>query len=351
MEIAGRCSEVAPDRGTTYKPSWVFVFKAYDWDEFVKRQFDRFCASVGSADVFISMDETNGTKAVDWARVVPTSNAALVASGLADRFEKGSLIWWNSDYPHHDFFARFPTYDYYVFVEYDVVIQADVGLLVRQIEALGADFVAAPLKVPLSHWFWTEMHCTTYPRAEIRGTLNSLTVLSRRAMALLRDRRLAMSLQRDVPYWPIGELFMATEIARAGYSYVPLDEFGDLASYESFPPLLEEDLPSLRAHAFLHPVLDCRRYQRSLLRSGAKLGDYIFPRSYLRRSLARFPRSEYMPLLPRAAWCRFRELLADRARLAVTRISNGLRARLRPPHVLRAEGRGVLSGSQASHHL
>ena len=157
------------------------VFKTYMWDPFVARQAQRFADAAGEADFFISVDETNAHfPDIPFDRVVRTSNAKLVASGLADRFEKGSLIWWNADYPHHAFYEEHGGYDYYLFVEYDALIQAPIPELMARIAATGADFVAMHIRQPVQDWFWGAAHRQVYPMGQLRGTLNCVSVFSNR---------------------------------------------------------------------------------------------------------------------------------------------------------------------------
>ena len=299
------------------------IFKTYTWDSFNERQARRFAEATPQGDFFISIDETNAKfPSVPFDRVVRTSNAELLRSGLANRFEQGSLIWWNADYPHYTFHREFGEYDYYVFVEYDTVIQMPIADLIERMAADGADFAALPIRTPIKDWFWTQSHTQVYPVEQLRGTLNCVAVFSNRALSLLRSRRVAMAEDPAVTYWPSSEVFVPTELARAGYECRSLDEFGDTSRYDWYPPTLEADLPELSAHTFLHPVLDQNRYVAVNLRSNASLSHYLRPSSALRRSLARLPARAYVHLLPGAVQRRLRLVLRQRIKLARVRLRN-----------------------------
>lgn len=292
--------------------SYAVVLKTYTWDSFVHRQADRLLEVTGYGDFFISADETNETlDQIPFPHVIRTSNAKLVAMGLANRFERGSLIWWNADYPHYEFYAQHSDYDYYIFVEYDVVVQMQISDLINYIESAKTDFVAQSTRVPTASWFWTRYHRHLYPISELRGSLNCLAVFSNRSMQLLYRRRLEMAMDKKVRYWPISEVFIATEIARAGFSYVPLDTFGNVSSYDWYPPLLEDDLPVLREKTFLHPVLDSKRYVSLNLRSNASPVSFLRKDSMVRLSLARIPEAEYKHLLQEAFVKRLRVVLVE----------------------------------------
>ena len=287
------------------------VFKTYSWDGFIERQAERYAAAAEGGDFFISYDETNSAcPPVQFERVVRTSNAKLIAAGLADRFEQGSLIWWNADYPQYTFYEQHPGYDYYVFVEYDSMIQAPIGALVAAVAASGADFVAEPIVEAMESWWWSARHRPTYAAGEIRGSLNCISIFTPRALALLGAVRRRMGGER-VGYWPLSEVFVATEIHRAGLVARPLSQFGDVSGYAWFPPFLEEDVPLQTGRTFLHPVLDPPRYVALTLKSNAPPLAFLWPSSRERRLLARLPASSYRHLLWPAAMRRLRIKVAE----------------------------------------
>jgi hypothetical protein len=65
-----------------------------------------------------------------------------------------------------------------------------------------------------------------------------------------------------------------------------LGEFGKVDKYNWWPPIHEKDLPSLEDQAFLHPVLDERKYVASCVRHG-RLRSYFLRNGQLRRLLER----------------------------------------------------------------
>lgn len=292
---------------------YAVVFKTYAWDAFVHRQASRCQAATGSGDFFVSVDETGGPVGpVPFDRVVRTRNAEITALGFADRFEKGSLLWWNPDYVHYQFQERHPEYDYYVFVEYDVVVRTSIERMVERMAAQRADLVALPPRTPKQEWFWTIYHRQTYSFEDLQGSLICMTAFSRRALQMLARRRREMTGDAAVRFWPIAEVFIPTEIARAGYRSMSLAEFGGVDQYQSFPPVLEDDLAGTGGDAVLHPVLDRDRYVTAMLKSTARFRSFLYPRSRMWRSLARFPRQEYLPKLYGAAYRRLRMSLKEK---------------------------------------
>ncbi len=302
------------DRPATADPvrpaSFAVVLRTYQWDDFIERQVARYRLVSGGGDLFLSLDETRGTLSVpSRENVLSTKDGDLVSSGLPNRFGRGSLIWWNNDYPQYAFHQAHPDYDYYVFVEYDSLIRTPIRSLIDRVASRHLDFVAEPIPDPLEHWFWWQHTRRTYENTEIRATLNCISIVSNRALRFLLERRMAMARDEAVRRWPISEAFGPTELGRAGYAMARLSEFGDTSTFNWFPPLLEGDLDGVRAGAFIHPVLDPPRYVDSLLKNGAVRGrSFLDPSSEVRRRLARVPFEAYGARLPTAAWQTFRRI-------------------------------------------
>lgn len=301
---------------------YAVVFKTYTWDGFVHRQASRCKAAAGRGDFFISVDETNGSVGpIAFDRVVRVTNDKIVASGFANRFEKGSLLWWNPDYVHYQFQEAYPDYDFYVFIEYDAVVQGQIETLIDQVAESGTDLVAFPIQMAKQDWFWTPFHRQTYELEDLQGALICMTVFSRRALEMLAARRRAMTKDGQVRYWPNAEVFVATEITRAKFKSRSLAEFGDVDAYQWFPPILEDDLQEIAGMAFLHPVLDRRRYVSALLKTTTQFRSFLYPRSKMWLALRRFPKKDYMPGLAGAARKRFFTSMGEKAHRSKLRMA------------------------------
>lgn len=287
---------------------YAVVFKTYSWDAFIERQALRAeRLAKGQQDFFISIDETNGpVGAVPFRNVLRTTNDDLIRMGLPHRWEMGSLLWWNADYIHYYFHNLFPDYDFYVFIEYDCIVTGELGSSFADAMGRGYDSVFLPIENAAQDWYWTDLHLQTYDRLVLKASLNCFSIFTKRALAVLKSRRIAMGSDRDVKYWPSGEVFVATEMHRAKLLALSLDEIGSIDAYKSFPPMLERDVEETRSPAFFHPVLDEKRYIASLLKTTAKLVDFVQPWSPLHRSLARFPYRDYLPFLAGAIVRRLR---------------------------------------------
>jgi hypothetical protein len=278
-------------------PNCAVVFKTYSWDGFIERQARRLAEAAGRLDFYISVDETAGPAGpIPFERVTRFTCADLKAAGLGMRSPVGGVLWWNPDYAHYQFLEQYPNYDYYVFVEYDCVVQCSLEQFVIRAVSRGADLVAFPLSSDFHEWHWTPYQRNVYPQNEVGRALLNVCFHSSRALNLLYQRRLAMTCDPSVREWPNSELFVPSEIGRAGMTWLPLGDFGDLSRYAWFPPSLEEDLRPADGDAFLHPVLDRRRYISSMLNNRGSLAP-----GELHRALSRFPRKEYEHLVWQSA--------------------------------------------------
>jgi hypothetical protein len=278
-------------------PRCAVVFKTYAWDPFVERQAQRLAEAAGRMDFYIQIDETNRALGeVPFPRVDRFTCADLEAAGLAPRFGLGGVLWWNPDYAHYRFLTEHPDYDYYLFVEYDCVVQCSLEDFVRSAIAKGADFVSLPITRPFQEWHWMTYQRDVYPPEDVRLALLNVCFLTSAALNHLHQRRLSMAADTTLRGWPSSEVFVPSEILRGGMKWVLLSEFGDVSHYDWFPPMMEEDLQPAAVPTFIHPVLDRRRFVASMLHNTGSLKP-----GELERALSRFRREEYAKLIWPAA--------------------------------------------------
>jgi hypothetical protein len=282
---------------TVTVPRCAIVFKSYAWDGFVERQAQRLAEAAGPLDFYVSVDETDGPVGpIPFERVIRFTCADLAAAGLPMRFGVGGVLWWNPDYAHYQFLQQYPDYDHYLFVEYDCVVQCSLQQFVARAISRGADLIALPILRTIDNWHWMAYQREAYPPGEVKPALLNVCLLSSPALKQLQRRRLAMNSNPSSRAWPSGEVFVSTEVERAGMKWLSLSEFGDVSRYDWFPPTMEEDLKPADRDTFLHPVLDRRRYISSILHHVGCL-----PPGELDRALSRFQRQEYAKFLWPAA--------------------------------------------------
>ena len=253
--------------------TYAVVFKAFFYDDFVRRRLEHVVRAAPSADVFLLIDETNGSAGpIEYDRVIRVTETEVANQGFP-RVSDGSLFWYNADYPMYHFYGLHPGYEYYVIVEYDAVPARGIDALVEACAARSIDLVGQPIATPVDTYFWTGRMTRFYPRDAVRPFLVCAVVLSRRAIEHLAARRIEQGRTYDLAdaaQWPIGECFIATELGQAGFTIRDLSSFGPLGRFDWWPPYHESELPDLPGELFIHPVLIGRRYWRSFFKVDLK---------------------------------------------------------------------------------
>ncbi len=280
--------------------SYVVLFKTHFWDDFNQRQLERLRARVGRGDIYVVIDETFGpAPKIPGERVIGITKDSLSALRLAPVTTHGSIIWYNNDYPNYVAAAQLPAYDFYVSIEYDVVVNAPLDALVDRLAADQVDFLGFPLRTPAAKWPWYSMHEALYG-PDMLLSLSCLAVYSKAGLdALLAARHAAAVAFADgaLRYWPHVEAFLPNEIAKAGLRRASLADYGGVARYDWWPPLNEPDLPQAADQAFIHPVLHGARYVRSTIFHEPSALALIRRDSAVRRKLQDFSPSLVRPLI------------------------------------------------------
>ncbi len=281
-------------------PRTAVMFRTHFWDGFAQRQFDRLLSVAEGTDVFVLVDETNGSVAgITHDRVVRVTADGLLAMGFA-RAGEGNLLWFNGDYPLYRFQELHPDYDYYVQLEYDVLIHQPIAELVARLQEGHVDFVGLTKGETGEAWFWRGTMVPAYIAADVRNQLICLCVFSGPALRHLWQARLAQSaLWRDgkLSTWPFCEGFIPTELAGAGFTIRELSEFGSTGAYDHWPPFLEADAPGLAREDYVHPVLDEPRFIASMHKYHVGLAGFLNPASQFHRKLRRLPPLRYVRVL------------------------------------------------------
>lgn len=289
---------------------YAVLFKAFTADDFVLRRLAWVVACAPSADVYLMVDETNGGLGpIPFERTIRFRESDVTALGFAKQ-GRGSLFWYNSDYPLYYFQHLHPDYDTIVMVEYDAVPRSDLDDLVRECQEKGFDFVGQPIAKTLETYWWTSTMLRFYRYDQVRPYLICAAVFSARAVRHLAAARLRQGREYDLPdatQWPIGETFVGTELAASGFRLHELSAFGRLTRYDWWPPTHESELPDFAGDVFIHPVLTGHRYVRSLFKSNMLSGLAVVVKFTLpglvrtaRRKLGRRRTTERVHSPPRA---------------------------------------------------
>lgn len=240
-------------------PRYVVLFKAHEWNEFVRAQLERLRERVGEGDiVLIFTGEDSGFDQCD--EVAPFEHfvgADLERIGLVNGGHH-STWWYSKDYPLYLFFEKNSTYDYYVMFEFDVVARIDIDEVVGRIAQEQADFVGLSVAEPIEKWIWSSSCDGTFNREEIKGYHLNFSVFSKSAVEFLLRRR-QKEAERfnkgDIASIPFSEASVPTNLSLEGYKILSLRSFGSTTYYGWDPQLREDQLMNVTEPAFVHPVL------------------------------------------------------------------------------------------------
>jgi hypothetical protein len=279
---------------------YAVLMKIHYWDDFIERRLRHLLREVTAGDVHIFVDETHGAVGeIPHDRVTRVTERDMERLGVL-LHPPGQVLWYNADYPLYYFYLENSSYDYYLMCEYDAVFNVDVDQFVQTAASKRVDYVGFPLAKSFTEWDWRKTCDGVYPESQtVYNWLNCISLHSRQSIEFLLERRKILARRYnagEIVNWPYTEGFIATEMKNNGFVARELGEFGRADKYNWWPPIHEEDLPSLQDQAFLHPVLDERKYVASCVRYG-RLRSYFFRDSQLRRLLERSPLRYTLPSL------------------------------------------------------
>ena len=281
---------------------YAVLFKAFTTDDFVRRRLARVISAAPSGDVYVMIDETNGSAGpIEFDRVIRYRESDVLGLGFAPH-GKGSLFWYNADYPLYYFQHLHPEYEMIVMIEYDAVPNCSLDRLVQECQDLDIDFLGQPIAKTLDEYWWTGTMLRFYEREQVKPYLICAAVFSAGAVRHLGEcrRRQGSDYEaQDASQWPIGETFIGTELSAAGFRLHDLAAFGSLTRYDWWPPTHESELQDFAADIFIHPVLTGRRYVSSLFKSNFVSGVIVLVKiglARLARTMRRRVRSGLVPL-------------------------------------------------------
>ncbi len=297
---------------------YAIVMKTHYWDDFCDRQFARLKKSAGHADFFVAVDETiKKVGDINHDEIIRINEAELKNLGLTMATTDGSVIWYNIDYPHYVFLNKYGVYDYFVFVEYDVVANVNIDDMIETMQKEDIAYVYMPLRKDNTQWPWHPMHEQFYGTSYPVG-LSCFSVFRKDALEYLLARRQEMGklfAKGEISFWPNNEGFIPAEIERKGFKAATLSEFGDVSKFDWWPPTDEANIGLAGENCFLHPVLPEKKFLNSFIHHQKSIVDLINFRSETWKTLNKYPKRIVLPLF-------FRKLYA--------RLSSSLIRRLRP---------------------
>jgi hypothetical protein len=246
---------------------YAVLLKIHYWDAFAERRLKHLLGKVGSGDVYLFVDETHGpVPNIPHDKIIRATESDMAKLDVV-LDPPGKVFWYSVDYPLYYFYLLNPSYDYYLMFEHDAVCNIDVDEFVQAVDRDQVDYVAFPLTP--NNWPLRSGRGVYPDNIQLHQSLNCISLHSKESVAFLLERRQALTRSYatgDIPSWPNNELFVATEMHNNGFVVRSLGDFGKVDRYDWWPPTHEDDLAQLGNQAFLHPVLDEKRYLASCMR-------------------------------------------------------------------------------------
>ncbi len=265
--------------------NYAVIFRTHLWDDGIAEMARRAAACCPSAHFVVAADVTNGPLNVEPFQAIPhTCDAASLS---LPNVPPDRTLWWNADYVLYFVRERLPGFDYYVMLEYDVLLNCDIDSIIARCMGEGIDFVAKEIgEIHPGHW--------SRPSAlEMTGVIHwaliPLVVVSARAVDALYRRRRAMAYQlaqKAITQWPYCEPFMTTVLAQ--HADMKLASWETLLNAQllRYRPILSlRDKRLAVGPLVAHPVFASRRFIETFLREKPS-GSHLMPDGRLWPDLA-----------------------------------------------------------------
>ena len=276
-------------------PRYLVLFRTHVWDAFVQTMAAHMSERVGRGDFLVLADET-------WLQLDVTQYSKLTHStdfsaiGLDVNFpHKERYLWYNGDLPLYHAMIKYPHYDYYCVVEYDVIFNHSFDQIVDSAFEQNVEMVGYRRRPAPDH---IGAKVADYYRNR-NSLLPCVLIASRRAAEYLYQQRLRIASiykASSSSEWPYCEGFLgAATTDRPDIGYADLGQFGNVSRYEFWPPTLYSPSLVTEEKCFIHPVLDPPRFVGSRIRHGAN--EFFVADSPMRRDLEQVDPAVFVPIL------------------------------------------------------
>ncbi len=245
-------------------PSYAVIFRTHVWDDDVAEIARRAQACCATGTFVVAADETKGR--LDCDGFTKLSHCKdFTALGLP-LVPDGNVLWWNADYVLYAARLALPGRDYYVMLEYDVLLNADLDQMVAQCGENHVGFVAQDIQPVGTHW---SAASASEMGVELWWALIPFVIVSGRVVdVMLKARQLlanALTAGR-ITHWPYCEAFMPSAAALLpGSANWPLSRLVDSHLLKYRPFIRLRDARLAEAGIVAHPVMGSVRYIRHIL--------------------------------------------------------------------------------------
>ena len=247
-------------------PSYAVIFRTHVWDDGIAGLARRARACCGSGSFAIAADESNGPLQLD--DFVKISHTGDFSDYGLPNTPDGHVLWWNADYVLYAAQRSLPGYDYYVMLEYDVLMNCDLDRMIEQCASNNVDLVAQDIRRIASGDHWSGASASEMG-PDLWWALIPLVIVSARAIdVMLQTRRtLAAELAAGrISHWPYCEPFLPTAIAQEPSTTTwPLDRLVDSHMLQFRPVINVRDPRLALSEIVAHPVMSGARFIKAFI--------------------------------------------------------------------------------------
>jgi len=209
-------------------PSLVVAFRTHLWDAAIAVLARRLAYYAQGLSFVVLADETHGPlETGHFTKLVHDSDFSDL--GLPN-YPANQVLWYNADYPLYLLRQEFPEATHFAMVEYDVAVNTDVTVILRDAQSRSIDFIAVQ-EDPEEAWYWRTTITPHFARP--KRCFMPFAVVSARAIdAMLARRQAAFKARPPERHedWPFCEGFMPSVVAE-----MPDGTLGELSAYARLP--------------------------------------------------------------------------------------------------------------------
>lgn len=249
------------------KTQRVVAFRTHFWDNDIALSARNLAGAAKDLTFCVIADETRGILSVPSIYQKISHNNDFGDLDLPS-YPGPQTLWYNADYPLYRLRKSFPNAEYYIMVEFDVVVNIDITTLIRRIAGDGIDMVVADFREATAEWGWADT-LDHFFKDKYQCLLPFL-VVSARAVDFLLDLRKEHALKvGDVVRnedWPYCEGFVASAIKNnSSFKIGSLGSYVNLSYFTHWPPISAISPLNFINNTINHPVLMKKAFINKIL--------------------------------------------------------------------------------------
>ncbi|QDH17187.1 hypothetical protein [Swingsia samuiensis] len=197
--------------------SYAVLFKCYDWNVNIEKQFMRVKENCDFGDVFIvfDVDQGNLNKVPSQYQVFCVSERDLSDVGLA----RTGGIWLYSEYLIILFWLKNIHYDYYISLDSSVGVYSNLDFIIQKMEENNIDSLSHDIDTDIGHWPHLGSSIDYYDFKDIDPKLFFISFFSRAAISTIYTKRLIQKkkkVEQNNNTFPVSEVVLGSEIKIMG---------------------------------------------------------------------------------------------------------------------------------------